>query len=141
MVWRRLSPVLVVTAIALAACGGGSQALGGGEEVNACGGYEAYDALDEPRPDDADGTVEWAKGVLRIIERVDFEERIRQPDGDRIDVPKQVIDDYTTIETSIRTLRDGAGDDVAAAQRTLSRDEAFNAADARMASFFATNCS
>lgn len=136
---RRL--LLVLVCLTTAACGGGSKALGGGGDVNACGGYAEYDALDEPRPDDAEGTVQWAQGVLRILDRVDMEDRIRQPDGDRIDVPKQVIADFETVEKAIRTLRDAAETDVAAAQRALSRDAAFNAADARLARFYSTNCS
>lgn len=131
----------------LAACGGGPDALGAGPEVDACGGYEAYDDLPEPEPEDADAVLEWATGFLRVIERTDTDREVTDFDDDRQEVPATVVNAFAALERSITDFRDGvsaaAGDGPAAVRRAadeLALDDGFRRADEIVRDFHAETC-
>ena len=131
---------LVLAAGGLTGCGGKKGALGGGKDVDFCAGYQELDALSEPPPADKAEVERFAGGYLRIIERIDIEFKIRQPDGDRITLPKAVVADLATLSTSMTQFRDSIDRDLATAHEVITRDKAFAEADARLADFAAVNC-
>lgn len=139
----------VVTAgvLFLGACGGGSEALGGGAEVDACGGYEAYDELPEPDPTDARAVLDWADGVLRVIDRVDPDREVRDLEDERREVPPGVLDAFTSLKRSVEDLRDRVADAadtgtaaIRAAADSLALDEDFATADTTIRAFHTEIC-
>ena len=137
----------VVTALALlltvgsaTGCGGKKEALGGGKDVDLCVGYKELDGLSEPPPSDKSEVERFAAGYLRILDRIDIEFKIRQPDGDRITLPKAVQTDLATLKSSMTLFRDAIDKGLAQAHELITRDKAFAQADAQLATFAATNC-
>lgn len=130
-----------------AGCGGGSSALGAGPEVDACGGYRAYDELPEPDPRDADAVLEWATGFLRVVDRTDTDRQVTNRDDDRQEVPPAVVDAFADLERSVTAFQErvsaAAGEGPAVARQAadeLALDDAFARADERVRAFHAATC-
>ena len=130
----------------LGACGGEREALGGGPEVDVCGGYEAYDELPEPDAADAGAVREWATGFLRVIERTETDDDVTDANGDRHEVPAPVAQAFADMERSVTAMRDrvgAAGEDATEVRRaadSLATDETFRAADTVVRDFHAERC-
>jgi hypothetical protein len=83
---------------------------------------------------------------LRILDRVDVEQRIADRDGELVDVPPEVQEAYATLEDSLVRFRDrtraASSDDgeVRAAVNELADDEAFSEADQVIAEFHQARC-
>jgi hypothetical protein len=145
---RILAVVMLVGALVLGAgCGRRNNALGSGADLNACDAYYVYDNFfGEPSPRKADELLLSADAHVRLIDRIRPDFKISVKDKDDFLADKAVIDAWTTIRTSMVAFRErvkAAGNDPAKlgeAANSLAADQAFLAADARVAEFNATVC-
>jgi len=137
---------VVAAAVALVGCSGRNDALGEGPDVNACVAYQIYNQFREPSPTERDDVLAYTGGMVRLMERVrgDFKIKIeKKPD---LLASKEVLDAYDTIRSSMAKARDAAeaaGSDterLKAAGNDLAADEAYLAADARVTDFFVDEC-
>lgn len=145
--WFR-SPIVWAFAIGLvlAGCGPDRQS-GGGEDLDACGGYVEYEALEQPVPDDRRDVSEFADVFLRILSRVELERRVTNADDKVVEVREEVSRAYRALEDSVREFGDHVreGDLDPAGVRTavaeFAENEAFVAADRTIAEFYTATCS
>ena len=138
---------LVLCALLAAGCGGSKEALGGGGDVDVCAGYDAYDRLPEPDPTSAPRVLAWSAGVLRVIERTQTDQDVRDRHDKKQPVPADVTAALAVLKHSMEQLqtrvRAAAADGPAAvrgATDALALDPAFTTADRRLASFRTTIC-
>ena len=137
--------VAVVATVGFAGCGGRDAALGGGPEVDVCGGYRALDELPEPDPGDQRAVVEWADGFLRATERTETDLRITDRNGDRTEVPANVVTAVKTLERSITAFRAkaraaGGAAAMNAVADSLAGDAGYHAAHRRLRDFTKERC-
>lgn len=132
---------LGVLVLLASGCARSDAAAGGGEEVDVCGGYEAYEELLEPDVSRSEAVVKHAASVLRILDRVDTDRRVS---GD--DVPEELVDHLETIEAAMKELRRAAaaagrnGSALRDAESALFHDDEVRAADAAWATFHEDAC-
>ena len=142
---KRWVLVCVLTAPLLVGCGRRG-AEGAGPDLDACGGYVAYEAVRQPVPTDGRDVLEFADVFLRIIRRVDVDDRVLDRDGKHVSPDADVRHAYAALESSVKVLRDRvrqAGGDAAkvnAAVGELTDSEVFVGADTTIARFYATRC-
>jgi hypothetical protein len=96
--------VLLLVALATA-CGGTETRLGGGPDVNVCGGYVALDKLPEPRLDRRQEVEQYLDGVLRVLDRVDYLARYVGSDGKKHQPPASMKDELAPLEDVIHRFR------------------------------------
>lgn len=142
-----LTLALVAAGATLGACGGDTDALGAGSEVDVCGGYEAYDELPEVDPADAAEVREWATGFLRVTERTETDRKVTDRDGDRRDVPPAVVAAFDALERSVieyrKQVAEAAGrgaDQIRRAADALALDDRFREADVTVRTFYEEKC-
>jgi len=135
----------VVAALLLAGCAE-RMSEGGGEDTDACGGYAEYESLSQPVPTDSGDVIGFADAFVRILRRVQLDERVTNPDGKLVEVDAKVAEAYGTLEDEVETFRqqvreaDGDPAQVKAAVAALTDSEAFAAADRTIAEFYMRHC-
>ena len=146
---RSVSAVVcaVVLATSAGACGRSRQPLGGGPEVDVCGGYDAYDDLPEPDAADGEEVLAWTAAFLRVVERTQVDDDVRDREGDRKPVPKEVSAAVPVLERSIVALRrrvqaavPKGPEAVRAATDSLALDADFARADRVIGEFRSKTC-
>lgn len=142
-----VAAAILTAAVLPAGCGGSSDALGGGAEVDVCGGYEAYDDLPEVDPADRAEVNEWAAGFLRVTERTETDRPVTDRDGDRRDVPQAIVSAFDALERSVTEYKsrmaEAAGkgpDEVRRAADSLALDDRFRDADVAVRTFYEETC-
>jgi hypothetical protein len=145
----KLVAVIVATVVLVggAGCSKRSDALGSGSDIDACVAYDLYDRIiPEPSPTRADDLLVHAEAVIRIVARIRGDYKIRAEGKDDFLADQSVLDAWATVGRSMGALRDAvraAGNDPArlkVAANALGADEAFLAADRRIADFFVNDC-
>jgi hypothetical protein len=139
--------LLAAGALLGSACSERSDALGAGEDIDGCVAYAILEFFEEPSPEDPQEVKEYADATLRVLDRIRPDFKI-QRSGDRPDIalPKEVVDDYGTMERSMKAFKEAleaAGSDkaqVRAAKNALAADDGYLAADARVGEFWAKEC-
>lgn len=146
---HRRSPLrcaVAVIAVALLLTGCSKRQEGGGEDIDACVGYIAYESMAQPSPDDPSEVIDFANVFLRILDRVELDEPVTGPDDETVVVPQDVAEAYDTLEESLKELREevrtveGDPQKVRAVVNAFSDNEAFNKADVTIADFHRTKC-
>lgn len=142
-----VTSLVVATVVLASACGGKREALGGGGDVDVCTGYAAYDRLPEPDPSSAPQVLEWSAAVLRVIERTQTKDEVRNKDDKRQPVPAEVADALGALRSSVEQLRErvrtAAREGPEAVRRAtdaLALDPEFAAADRTLGRFHTTVC-
>lgn len=131
---------LVVTTL-LTGCARSQRNNGAGDKVDFCAAYKVYDSLPEPSPGDPQAVTAYADSVVRVVDRVDAQERV-----DRAELPKEVISDLAVLKKGMRSFKAAyraAGADVAkrrAAEGGLATDAAVDTAGRRLTTFFLAHC-
>lgn len=146
LIARALAAVVVASTL-LVACGDPSRPLGAGPDVDVCDGIRVFDELPEPSPEDARAVDRWIAAALRVLDRVDPKERVTDVNDKERVPPDDIIEAYTAIEASVRSLRarvDAASAKGAKAVRSaadsLAGDDQFNAAYTKVRSFHDEVC-
>lgn len=131
---RRLV-ALVIVVLATGGCTRSNASSGGGAEVDFCGGYEAYDRLAEPDPTRVDSVVDYASSVLRVVDRIDEDIRV-----DGAELPKGIEEHLDALAESMRTLRRGARESLAASESALFFSADARTTDAALTAFYDAHC-
>jgi hypothetical protein len=137
--------IVAFTVIVTLAAGCTQRQAGGGEDLDACSGYVEYERLAQPAPTDRQEVLTFADTFLRILRRVQLDERVVDRDDKKVPVDEEVVRAYATLERSVKDLRDRVRDadptQVKAAVAELTDSQAFADADRVIAAFHTGRCS
>jgi len=104
---RGTGPAGVAVAIALLLGGcSSSQELGGGPEIDLCGGYAELETFEEPSITDPEAVRRWVIGSRRVVERVDLDREI-----DETPVPNDVARALDAVDTALGRFQSAIADD------------------------------
>lgn len=146
-----IAAAVVLLTISGAACGGRSNSVATGDDVDLCTALRYLNRFTEPRPEDKTEVLQYAQGFVDVIDRIDkrrdlaVNEELKNAKK-RLKASPKALADTRVIRAAMVRLRSAVkataddGDAIRAATNDLAADEKYAAAERRVTAYYGTTC-